>query len=441
MSDLLHQSTHYYRTYEEREEAFRKSAFSLIPRKHLGPGPFWKDLRHISKDGFSKISTAPVAFVTSNPRDCLAFGTPIQVLTAACLSAGSTEQRLSSTVENIAEAFGVSGNMHQPVRTLSGGETVKLALAKSYASAAATTRLAIASPFCWLSRDNAGYFKKLFQHYKRLDLPLEVFALEGEDSDLPINADDLPGINVLNPVDFTLRLKDVELNLGTSFNTLYSHQTFVRVDDFSAQLSSPCLLVGENGQGKSLVARILTGAISHRGDARIVKGGSSGGPRLLFQDVITQTLLRSFDAIADSSGGGRRCALALYEEILDYFSQFSEKNAGGRGDAANAPAESSPSLLEIKAILVAVRLSIEPGALILDEPDWGMNRTDAVAFVTAIIRAAHLRGVPVMIISHKPWWLTIAGSKIHVKRTQTIRNSERESEFFIRIGQHAEGVE
>ena len=438
MADYLKQSTRYFKSYEEREEAFRKSAFSLIPRKHLGPGPFWKDFRRISLDGFSKISSTPIAVVTSNPRDCLAFGTPMQVLTAACLSAKNADQRQLFTVAEIAEQFGIPGILNQPVRTLSGGETVKLALAKSYVSAADTTRLAIASPFCWLSRDNISYFKKLFQYYHGLNLPVEIFALEGEDSDRPIEGDERLRIHTAAPVDFSIRLKNVRLRLGTSFNTLYAHHTVVRVDDFSAELSSPCLIVGENGQGKSLVAKILAGAIAFSGEAGITSGKHTGRARLLFQDVVAQTLLRSFGAIAGSCGAGlKQAALDLYGEILAAFYEMTGK-PGGCGDAAGDGLGQTPlSLLEIKGILVAVRLCVQPCALILDEPDWGMTRSDAVAFVAAIIRVAHAHQVPVLIISHKPWWLSIAESKIHVARTETAAHGERESAFSIMMRRQA----
>lgn len=429
MPDLLQHATYYFRTFEEREEAFRKSAFSLIPRKHLGPVPFWRDLAAISQGGFAGISASPVAFVTSNPRDCLAFGTPRQVLTAACLTGGVSGRRLPAAVDGAAEAFGVTETLHQPVRTLSGGETVKLALAKSYAVAAGTTRLAVASPFCWLSHDNSSYFDRLIRHYRRLGLPVELFALEGEDSEDPVDAGEAGGTDSWEPVSFDLRLDGVRLNLGTSVNTLYSHRTRVRLADFAETAASPCLLIGGNGQGKSLLARILAGAVSHGGSARVESDGRSGGARLLFQDVITQTLLRSFDALVDACTEKER-ALALYDEILTRFDTRSGETAAR---SPGRPAGSAASLLEVKTILVAARLFPPPAALILDEPDWGLSRSDAAAFVTAVVGVAHRLGVPVMIISHKPWWRRVAAGGLRVERTPTVRRGERESRFSIRL--------
>ena len=429
MVDLRDQSARYFKTYEERESAFRKSAFSLIPRKYLGPGPFWSDFRRISLDGFSKISQEPVAFITSNPRDCLSFGTPQQVLAAACLCAEKAGHRFDLTVGGIAESFGISANLEQPVRTLSGGETVKLALAKSYAAAAYATRLAISSPFSWLSRDNAALFDRLFHAYRRRQLPVEIFALEGENSDRPIDEDERCRWGVENTVDFTLKCRGVRIRLGTSFNTLYSHRTLVTIHDISADLSSPCLLVGANGQGKSLVARVLAGAVASQGVAEIAAGSTYGRVRLLFQDVIAQTLLRSFKAIAGPDDDVR----ILYRQILDAFDALTGTPHGRQTAGEAAMGGRSGTLLGIKTLLVAVRLCHRPGALILDEPDWGMSRSDAIAFVAAIIRVAHARGVPVLIISHKPWWLPVTRSVIGVRRTGTRPRGDRQSTFAIRL--------
>ena len=45
-----------------------------------------------------------------------------------------------------------------------------------------------------------------------------------------------------------------------------------------------------------------------------------------------------------------------------------------------------------------------------------MTRSDAVAFVTAVMDCAHEMGVPVGLISHKPWWLPLANSRLTVAR-------------------------
>ena len=436
MKDILQLATRYFQSYEEREAAFSRNAFSLIPCKHLGPGPFWKDFRRISLGEFAKISSNPISFITSNPRDCLAFGTPRQVLAAACMCAGNEVPDAPQTLSGIAEAFGITGHLDQPVRTLSGGETVKLALAKSYAAADCTERLAISSPFSWLSRENAAYFHKVFRRFNGKGLPVNIYALEGEDSEFPVDAEERRKMEPLTFVDFALRLRNVRFSMGTSFNALHSHRTYVTFKDFYGDLASPCLLVGGNGQGKSLMARVLAGAIPFSGDAAFKVDGARGRARLLFQDVIAQTLLRPFKALAESGEN----AMAVYGDILSAFDAIS----GGKNRIAvygNTASGSMPqSLLETKAVLVAVRLSCRPGALILDEPDWGMTRSDAVAFVAAIIRVAHSLAVPVVIISHKPWWMSVAGTSIRLQRTPTVASGKGKSAFTILLRQETEAV-
>ena len=317
MKDILQRSTKYFKTYEEREEAFRETVYSLVPRKYSGPKLFWKDFGRISTRELAKLIEQPVAYITSNPRDCLAFGTPWQVLTAVEMCAQKTSREFNPSAEQIAQDFNLHENLYQPIRTLSGGETVKLALAKSFISANFSSRLTIASPFSWLSRDNMIYFRNLVQHYIELGIPIELLALEGEDSKEQIEYKRLSEKNSGEPVDFSITLKKVRIALGSSLNPMISQETYALVENLEADLISPCLIIGDNGQGKSLIAKVLAGAIPFGGVVKILREDRTGPARLLFQDVITQTLLRSFNAIA-SQPFDRDTAkpMDFYEKIL-----------------------------------------------------------------------------------------------------------------------------
>lgn len=434
MKDNLHRSTKYFRTFEEREQAFRESVFSLIPRKYSGPRLFWKDFSQISLEELLKFIKQPIAYITSNPRDCLAFGTPWQVLKAAGLRAHSVDNKFSLSTSGVAEDFGIQENLYQPIRTLSGGETVKLSLVKSYIASRYSRRLIIASPFSWLSRDNLVYFRKLLDSYNSSGIPIELLALEGEDSIEQIRIQDEYRRKLDKTVDFNLCLKDVRMLLGSSLNPLYSQQTWAQLEDFETDLSSPCLIVGENGQGKSLIAKVLAGAIPFQGVAKIECKNQSGPARLLFQDVISQTMLRSFEAIASSSNWKDPAEPnELYENIImEYL--FWLKNSGESAPQKGfADVADFRSLLEIKAMLVAVRLCGKPCALIIDEPDWGLTRASSMAFVFAIIKVSHELGTPVILISHKPWWHRVAKSTIHVERTAKKIDKERNYSFQIQL--------
>ena len=204
----------------------------------------------------------PIAYITSNPRDCLAFGTAWQVLTAARVCARNQKNGGVPSVEDVAEEYGVFENLYQPIRSLSGGETVKLALAKAFLLASFSQRLTIASPFSWLSRENGVYFEKLYTHYINAGLPIELLALDGEDSTEPYDISETQREILSPPVDFSVNFNDVTIPLSSSLNPLQSQKTTARVDDLEHDLRSPCLIVGENGQGKTLIAKALAGAIS-----------------------------------------------------------------------------------------------------------------------------------------------------------------------------------
>ena len=253
---------------------------------------------------------------------------------------------------------------------------------------------------------------------------MHLFALKGEDSDQPVTDVEFPDSPLKDAIDFSLCLEGLRIPLSSSLNPIYSKQTHAKAADFKASVHSPCLLVGGNGQGKSLIARVLAGAVSFHGRATITRAKKIGPPRLLFQDVITQTLLRSFSSIANATmtTNGLEPA-ALYEKLLtEYRAAYTDENkedlpqplAGDTGFRA---------LLEVKTMLIAVRLCGQPGALILDEPDWGLTRAVAVALVAAVVKVAHSCGIPVILISHKPWWRPIAKSVIRVERTSKTINS------------------
>jgi len=424
--------TRYFRSYEQREEAFRKNVFSLIARKYSGPRLFWKDFVGVSLEELALLTRQPLAYITSNPRDGLAFGTPWQVLRAAALCARRGPRVGVPRVQQVAEEFDVASLLQQPIRTLSGGETVKLALAKAYVSCVHTERLIIASPFSWLSRENEVFFQKLFDHCRRQQIAVELFALEGEDSAEPVSTEEFTGLLDEEPIDFTISFKDLRIPLGSSINPIYSRQTHARVNDFKAHLKSPCLIVGENGQGKSLIAKLLAGAIAFEGQAALTCRDQSGPPRLLFQDVIAQTLLRSYDALADGAidiNGWK--PVELCEKLLQqYRARYAGFNA--LDSQQNGPVGGFRSLLEIKAMLIAVRLCGQPAALILDEPDWGLPRASAVALVAAVVSVASDLGVPIVLISHKPWWQPMANSTLAVQRTSTSEN-KKAAAFDIRI--------
>ena len=174
-------------------------------------------------------------------------------------------------------------------------------------------------------------------------------------------------------------------------------------------LASPCLLCGDNGQGKSLVAKTLAAALPYAGEAWVEGPCGPRRVRLLFQDVFNQSLMRSMRQL--TPGGDGNGVAAAYDAIRDVIRRRAPLAGRALPAFGERRCDAAPlSLLEMKILLTAVRLVDHDAVLILDEPDWGLSRPDAVAFVAAVVGAAHDRGVPVILISHKPWWRNLARS-------------------------------
>lgn len=414
----LESCTTFFDNYEDREDAFRKSVDFKLARHYGGPALFWKDFRKFSRSIGS--SQEKVSSITSNPRDCLAFATADQVLKAVLMSTGRPYNE--NQTGDIASRFGLADLLTQPVRTLSGGESVKLALAKTYLSISSCDKIVISSPFAWLSSANRYLLEEVIEQCHRDSKQVSILALDRENDLTPATFDD-PGMVSHHPslhdgVHFALHISDVRIPLTLSLNPLDDTVPLAAIDDTSLELESPCLITGENGQGKSLVARAVAGSLALRGVAAINRENSAGKTGLLFQDVQTQTLMRSFNELA---AGGRRTdtstVLSVYNQIRKAYNASLNGTGSVEGTYINAFDENFHTLLDIKAILVAVRLAAARSALILDEPDWGLSRRSSISFVAAVIAVAHNLSIPILLISHKPWWRPMIRSCLSVSRT------------------------
>jgi energy-coupling factor transporter ATP-binding protein EcfA2 len=384
---------HSFSSFEAREAAFGARVHGLIPNRHAGVQRFWRELNTIAATVLPQAIEHPAAAITSNPGDCLAFGTAFQVLAAAVMTNRGARNEIAET----AAIFGLGERLHQPIRTLSGGETVALAMAKAYLAAERCHGLAIASPFSWLSRENRPLVTRLFQRWGQAGRPVELFVLDGEEDASPA-APGQDAVPVRGP-GWTIAFQGVHIPLESVARLPGSAERQAQVVDTQARLASPCLLAGANGQGKSLVARAMAGAIPFRGRIAVGRGGRC---RLLLQDAAAQVLMRSpAQLLAQAPPAARAEVQALRERLL--------AAAGGDGCPHT-------SLLAVKALLLALRLQTRPAALILDEPDWGLTRRAALGLVAGTIGAAHDLGVPLLLISHKPWWDALAASRVTVRK-------------------------
>ena len=423
---LLKPQTQYFDSFEAREAAFNQSVSHLIPCKYKGPQRFWHEFNQIIHKRLPQIRKQTTAYITSAPRDCLAFGTTRQVLAAARMSALSQNNKKVASIEEIAAEFDLLDSLSQPIRTLSGGETVKLALAKTLFQMNASQRLSIASPFCWLARKNTPLLEKVVKAYQDQHLAVKIYALENEDNFSPMSHL-TSAARIHRGPNFDLETRNVRVRLGTAVTEIGAPSKTAAISDVKMRLVSPCLIQGDNGQGKSLLAKTLSGAIKIEGHISV--GGKNISIRLLFQDVINQTLLRSFQSLARS----QRCTKdndvrRVYQSIERYY-------RSGLDDKSLTVPGTVPSLIAIKILLVAVRLCGRPQALILDEPDWGLTRKSAEAFVLAVIHCAHELDVSILIISHKPWWRELVCSHLTVHKISQAPEPDNPCRFVISLEQ------
>ncbi|MCF8067195.1 MAG: hypothetical protein K9L30_01275 [Desulfobacterales bacterium] len=386
-----------------------------MARRYGGPVLFWKDFRQISGIVTTPRNGDLVSSITSNPKDCLAFATAGQVLMAALMSAGKWGNE--DQIGDIASRFGIADQLTQPIRTLSGGESVKLALAKTYVSIPSCGKVVISSPFAWLSPANRYLLEDVIEQCLHGRKQVSILALDGENDLSPATPDDLGFRSGQNVLSFSMRMSDVRIPLTLSLNPLADHVPCAAIDDTSLKLESPCLITGENGQGKSLLARALAGSIALQGRAFVGEVDTEGKVSLLFQDVQTQTLMRSFSVLAAAGRRTNKVVFSIYNAIREVYNLSLAYNDSGAGPFINAPGEKHHTLLDVKAILVAVRIAASPAALILDEPDWGLSRRSSIAFVDAVVTVAHDQKIPVLLISHKPWWQPLIRGCLSVSRT------------------------
>jgi energy-coupling factor transporter ATP-binding protein EcfA2 len=416
---------HYYPTFEARETAFRSQVAGLVPPRHEGPRRFWQEFVDIGRRlGRGRFDFSQ-AVIPANPADSLAYSTPRQELVAMVRRTGAAPGGMPAPDARVLSQYHLGPLLDQPTRTLSGGETARLALAKAHMAVPTVAGLTVASPFNWLSAENRHLFLDLVRHYRDHGRCVFVLALEGEDDLSPLagRRSGRIGAAETRPV-LELALQGVEMRLGFSLGT-GRPPVSAGFRDADLRLVSPCLVGGENGSGKSLLAKAVCGAASCRGVIRVGSPEKAGPPRLLFQDVVSQTLFRPFTQLAATP------AESFYRSLRRGLPKELSRQCRR---AEQLRRTDPPRLLEIKLILAAVRLAQKPRALVLDEPDWGLTRAAAVGFVDSVIGLSHDLAVPVLLISHKPWWDVMAASRLTVTKRAEAAHRTRRLLFQIKRG-------
>jgi energy-coupling factor transport system ATP-binding protein len=186
-------------------------------------------------------------------------------------------------------------------------------------------------------------------------------------------------------------------------------------------LNSPTLLTGDNGVGKSVLSKILSGIIrTNKGEVSIQAPNGQCGARLLFQDSIAQLFGMSIDDHLDwvfkFEGDKRKVALSIYNEIDSVMREYLTVRGLDYLPALGEIATCN-TLLQAKMSLIAERLASLPPLLILDEPGWGLSRSIARKFVWTVCQHASKYNVAILLISHQSdWWKGIIKSHLHLTK-------------------------
>lgn len=399
-----------FNSFEDRDSHLRTNLKVPLPRRHDGPGVFYSDFLR-AMEIFERPN---YSLITPNPMDYLPFDRVRLILNAAfrlSMRADATE------IHNVTNQFDLTHLTHRLVYTLSGGETLRVAMAKCVLESRGTGKLIMSAPWGVLSKAGRRYLGQLLEAYTRDDSDYQILCLEGDTSDEPDS-----DLKTETGVPFGIKTESLSISLSDAVESEY--YAVALVDDFeSSTLRSPCLIYGENGHGKSLLMKALAGCIPYTGRIAIL-GRPSQRVRLLFQDVSNQALLTG--ASADWTIKNDREVNRLNALLLNDVTHRLER--------CGIQVDRGPTLLSTKVAMIAIRLAEDPAALVLDEPDWGLSKAQAVALLRAVISLCNREEVPLLIISHRPWFDRAWCSRVRIER---MRSSERGSQV-VRLRVHEE---
>jgi len=386
LSDSPRYQIEYFGTFEERENYVRSVIGAPVPQRHQGAAIFMSDFLKTRQWIGAK---RRYSFITPNPLDCLAFDRPEVVLQAAI---SGTKNSVPNFLTSILEQFQLSHLLGRSIHTLSGGETFRLALAKTAIEAQSSADAIISSPWSWLSADNLPCLETLSRMCEKYNKSIEILSLTDEQDEevFEFSHFEIPKLQ------FGIRLQSIRMGLREVGGGDSSSR--VEIEDMAIELPSPCLIYGSNGNGKSLLAKILAGAVLFSGTAELI-GSSSTKTRMVFQDVLNQAVMTS---IAMNEHWETN---SLPEFVFNKIMK-TEVLSGLK----------SRSLLATKAQMVALRIQHKPGAIILDEPDWGLNRSDAISFLCSVFSICHELGIAVLVITHRNWFNQLFRSSVKVTK-------------------------
>ena len=414
---------HRFHSFENQVAFFTARTGVHLPRMTFGKGAFFKDLGKWSSTYSSQAQDVECVHILPDPVQGLSFPRAVDVLSSALsLSCGIVD---TDEIYALLEYFGLPGSKAtQPVISLSGGELLLLNFAKAKAMLTAVGGVVACSPIHWLNENSYIYWEKLVDAYHARQRFVDVALLTGEPFIDEERAKPEAAIEPVPAVEWQLVLNHPIVEFAEirfpSYHPASRIEYGLADDRSSIEFQSPMLMTGDNGVGKSIFGKILSGILKPAsGDMAISAPNGTGHARLIFQDAIDQLFGKSIDGHLawvfrfDREKG--KAAQQIYTEIdtkmRDYF-----KDRPKEAEALGPQAEHC-TLLQAKISLIAERLATRPTVLVLDEPGWGLSGPIARKLVETVCRVAGGLQVAIVLISHHArWWTGMVRSRCHLEK-------------------------
>jgi len=419
-------------SFEERALCFQDKTGICLPRMTFGKGKFFSDLIGWMNDYGKKTYAITLAHVLPNPAHGLSFPNAADVLSSA-LSLSPTHSHSEADIHRLLNNFGLpEDKATQPIVSLSGGELLLLNFAKAMAMLPVVNGIVACSPCHWLSKERYKYWVSLADAYIQAGKSVDVLLLDGEpfpNNSINVNDDLVPE---LAGVKWNLQVNEPEILFDEIQFPTYHPKSVMKYsvqNERMIKLNSPTLFTGDNGVGKSVFSKILSGIIkTSKGKVNIIApNGKGNNARLLFQDSIAQLFGKSIDDHHDwvfrferdkrhGSQSIYQVALSIYSKIDAFMREYVKSYLDDLVPALGKQSEHN-TLLQAKMSLIAERLASRPPLLILDEPGWGLSRSIARQFIWAVCQQANIYNVAILLISHQSdCWKGIIKSHLHLTK-------------------------
>lgn len=414
---MLANNTFEFDTYEQLLTELEKQLSFTVPSVTNGPVTFFQSFNKylISQTG-SAIGENWFC-IYPDPTHSLSFPSPFDEIRAC------TDRADSSTINNFFSLFGLDARlMFQPTITLSGGERLLLSLLKAHLLSDHISNTHICSPTHWLHPNNLSIINRLVEKYETNNNQIKLYLLDGEVLDgIPNHGQEVTLTR--NTFDWMLELTELVVQFpATTFPVPSPKRILNYVSSQGAfELKSPTFLIGNNGVGKSVFAKVLSGIEQALGAWQILSSNAQGSARLLFQDCVDhlfgESVMNHFDRVFRFDSSLRDNSIRLHSELVDKVKSVFNALSPKTRNITLFESDNTSTILEIKIALIAERLASNPPLLILDEPSWCLSKNVARSLMASVFEIAHKRKTAVLVISHNlQWFSDMAGDILTLSR-------------------------